>query len=127
MKITFKLNNPQARKSAKELIDKVPDGHECEIRTKKRTLPQNSIMWGMLGDVSAQVDWYGMKLTGEEWKDLLTAVLKGQKTVPGINGGFVVLGAHTSKMNVKEMSDLIELMNAFGAEKGVKFRAYCDE
>ena len=97
------------------------------VKPKKRTLPQNSIMWGMLGEVSAQVDWCGMKLTSDEWKDIFTAALKGQKTVPGIEGGFVVLGAHTSKMNVREMADLIELMNAFGAEKGVKFKAYGDE
>lgn len=127
MKVTFKLNNPQARKAAKDLIDKAQDGHECEIRPKKRTLPQNSIMWGMLGDVSAQVDWYGMKLKSEEWKDIFTASLKVQKTVPGIEGGFVVLGEHTGRMNVKEMACLIELMSAFGAEKGVKFKSYGDD
>ena len=127
MKITFRFINPQARKAAKDCIDSVPDDYECDIRPRKRTLPQNSIMWGMLGDVSGQVDWYGMKLTSDEWKDVFTAALKGQKTVPGIEGGFVVLGAHTSKMNVKEMADLITLMSAFGAEKGVKFKAYGDE
>lgn len=39
----------------------------------------------------------------------------------GIDGGFVVLGQSTSKMTVGEMRDLIELINAFGAERGVKF------
>ena len=77
----------------------------------------------MLTDVSKQVDWYENKLTPEEWKDMFTAALKRQKVVPGIDGGFVSIGSRTSQMTVSEMTDLIELMNAFGAERGVKFRA----
>jgi hypothetical protein len=41
--------------------------------------------------------------------------------VPGINGGFVVCGQHTSTMGKKQFSDLIELMYAFGSERGVKW------
>lgn len=54
---------------------------------------------------------------------MLTASQKQQKVVPGIDGGFVVLGAHTSKMSVAEMADLITLCLAFGHERGVKFSA----
>ncbi|MBK9617266.1 MAG: recombination protein NinB [Uliginosibacterium sp.] len=36
---------------------------------------------------------------------------------------FVVLGQSTSKMSIREMSDLMELMSAFGAERGVRFTA----
>ena len=46
---------------------------------------------------------------------------KQQKVAPGIDGGFVVLGAHTSKMSVAEMADPITLCSAFGHERGVKF------
>jgi len=42
--------------------------------------------------------------------------------VPNIDGnGFVVLGKSTSKMTVREMRDLIELAQSFGAQQGVKF------
>jgi len=41
--------------------------------------------------------------------------------VPGIDGGFVVLGLSTSKMSKEEMSELLELALAFGAQKGVVF------
>ena len=61
--------------------------------------------------------WYGQKLTAEEWKDVLTAALKKEKVVPGINGGFVVLGQRTSKMSKDEFSELIELTHAFMAER----------
>jgi len=77
----------------------------------------------MLRDISKQVIWHGQKLADSEWKDVFTAALKRQKVVPGIDGGFVVLGASTRKMTVAEMSELMELMEAFGAQQGVRFTA----
>lgn len=92
-----------------------------------RSLNQNRMMWANLEDIAQQVIWYGVKLTKEEWKDVLTAALKKQKVVPGIEGGFVVIGARTSKMTVPEMTELIELSTAFGTQQGVKFRAFVDD
>jgi hypothetical protein len=85
------------------------------------------MMWANLEDIAQQVVWYGVKLTKDEWKDVLTAALKKQKVVPGLEGGFVVIGARTSKMTVAEMTELIELSTAFGTQQGVKFRAFVDE
>jgi hypothetical protein len=81
-------------------------------------------MWANLEDIAQQVVWYGVKLDKQEWKDVLTAGLKKQKIVPGIEGGFVVIGARTSKMSIAEMNELIELSTMFGAQQGVKFRAF---
>ena len=39
--------------------------------------------------------------------------------MPGIEGGFVVLGLSTSNMTKQEMNDLQELISAFGAEHNV--------
>ena len=80
-------------------------------------------MWANLEDIAQQVVWYGQKLDKQEWKDVLTAGLKKQKIVPGIEGGFVVIGARTSKMSIAEMNELIELAVMFGTQQGVKFRA----
>ena len=77
----------------------------------------------MLTDVSKQVNWYGRKLTPEEWKHVFTASLSKQDVVPGIDGGFVVLGKSTSKMTKSEMAELQELIEAFGAQQGVRFTA----
>jgi len=98
-------------------------GHRLvvEVKPETRTLAQNSRLWAMLTDISRQVDWHGQKLHQDEWKDVFTAALKRQKVVPGIDGGFVVIGARTSKMTKAEMADLQELMAAFGAERGVVF------
>jgi hypothetical protein len=69
------------------------------------------------------VDWYGQKLSSEDWKDVLTASLRRTRVVPGIDAGtFVPLGMRTSQMTKEEISDLLELIYAFGAERGVKFR-----
>ena len=86
-----------------------------------RSLDQNARLWPMLDDLSKQVDWYGQHLAAEEWKDVFTAALKRLKVVPGLDGGFVVVGAHTSTMTVREMVDLQDLIAAFGAEHGVKW------
>ena len=91
--------------------------------TEMRSQAQNRRLWAMLRDVSQQVIWHGQKLHDTEWKDVFTAALKRQKVVPGIDGGFVVLGTSTSRMTVAEMGDLMTLIEAFGADKGVKFSA----
>jgi hypothetical protein len=100
-------------------------GHRMvvEVKPETRSLAQNALLWATLDDISKQVDWYGRKLTAEEWKHVFTASLAKQDVVPGLDGGFVVLGKSTSKMTKGEMSELQELMHAFGAQKGVRFTA----
>ena len=49
------------------------------------------------------------------------AALRKARVVPGIDGGFVPLGMRTSDMSKGELSQLLELIAAFGAERGVKF------
>ena len=107
----------------------IKDGHRftLEIRPEKRSDAQNRRLWAMLSDISAQVDWHGHRLTAEEWKDVFSAALKRTKVVPGLDGGFVVCGQSTSKMTKAEMADLQTLMEAFGAERGVRFKAGGDE
>ena len=101
----------------------VPVGTTVEFRAPRRSLDQNALMWSLLGQISKQVDWYGQKLTSEDWKDVLTASLRRTRVVPGIDAGtFVPLGMRTSQMTKEEISELIELIYAFGAERDVKFR-----
>jgi NAD-dependent SIR2 family protein deacetylase len=93
----------------------------CARPYDKRTEDQNSKMWPMLRDVAQQVVWHGQKLSDKEWKEVFSAALNRQKVVPGIEGGFVVIGSSTSRMTKLELSELIDLMYAFGAEQGVKW------
>lgn len=98
-------------------------GHRLtlELKPEKRSDAQNRRLWAMLGEIAAQVEWYGQKLDATEWKHVFSAALAKQKVVTGLDGGFVVLGQSTSKMSKAEMSDMQELMQAFGAERGVNF------
>lgn len=91
------------------------------VKTDTRSTAQNSLLWSCLADVSRQVEWHGQRLDDEAWKDMSTAALKRQRVVPGIDGGFVVLGTRTSRMTVAEMSELIDFLHAFGDERGVQW------
>jgi hypothetical protein len=128
MKTSINIVGEDQRHRAIEIIASLPlmPIHEVIVRERKstRSLDQNARMWATLTDVSEQVVWHGQKLTKEEWKDVFTAALKRLKVVPGLDGGFVVIGAHTSKMTVAEMSEMIECAVVFGTQQGVKWTDY---
>lgn len=88
-----------------------------------RSVQANACMWAHLADLSRQVNWHGYKLTAEEWKEVISAGLRNQRAVPGIDGGFVVLGVRTSRMSIAEMAEMIELIQAFGSQHGVHWTA----
>lgn len=118
----FRLVNPRVRANALAAVSAAPDGYIVTIAEPKRSLAQNARLWSTLGEIAAQVEWYGQHLSAEDWKDMLTASLRKSRVVPGIDpGSFVVTGLHTSNMTVAEMSALLELAYAFGAEEGVVF------
>lgn len=122
MKQTYVLVHDTARQRAIEAIKAAPEGYQVVVSDPRRNLMQNARMWACLGEIAEQVDWYGQKLTADEWKDVFSAALRKQKVVPGTEQGtFVVIGQRTSQMTKSEMMDLIALAEAFGAERGVKF------
>lgn len=118
------LATPDLRQRAARAVMQAPDGYILELRQPTRTLEQNARMWAMLADISRQVEWDQGKMDPDEWKDFFTAHLRGNKLVRGMDGrGLVAIGMRTSRMTKREMGDLMELMSAFGAERGVKFTA----
>jgi hypothetical protein len=122
---TVILNGSTERAKAVNWINRAPPGTSVTFKRNKRTLDQNSLLWALLTEVSQQVTWHGQKLAPEDWKDMFTASLRKARVVPGIDpGSFVVLGLHTSDMDKEEMSNLIELILAFGAEHGVTFQSH---
>lgn len=87
----------------------------------KRTAEQNDKMWPLLRDIARQVKWADRYLGEDDWKTIFTAALRHGEMVPGLYGGFVMIGANTSDMTKGELSDLIEIIYAFGADKGVEW------
>jgi hypothetical protein len=117
----FRLSTPIARQNASRAVINAPQDFVVEVKPATRSILQNARLWAMLTDISRQVEWHGLKLAPEDWKHIFSAGLKRQRAVPGLDGGFVVLGQSTSKMTKAEMSELQELMSAFGAERDVRW------
>lgn len=117
------LNTPDDVVRAKAVLDKIDLTKKMtwQIKNTVRSDGQNRKMWAMLRDISRQIIWYEQKLSDEDWKHVFSASVKAQRSVPAIDGGFVVLGVSTRGQSKEWFSDLFEVMNAFGAEHGVKF------
>lgn len=116
------LNGSADRQRAARLLADMPAGARVEFKASKRSIPQNDRMWAMLTDVARQLPWHGQKLTAEDWKlVMLDALKQAARTVPNVEGtGFVSL-RRSSDLSKEEMSELIDLIAAFGAQHGVKF------
>ena len=121
----FVLTTREKRHGLARIVAELPKWSRIEIKGPKRTLPQNDKMWAMLTEISEQAMWAGKKRSTADWKDLLTAAVKvaagGVEVVPGLEGGIMVLGLHTSDLSASEMGDLISYMEAKGVELGVNF------
>jgi hypothetical protein len=117
------LRNQNERQRAKNWVDQAPAGTRLEFKATKRSLPQNSRLWAMLTDVATQLKWHGQRLTAEDWKFVFLDALKRElRIVPNLDGtGFVNLGRSSSDLTKDEMSALMELIAAFGANHGVVF------
>lgn len=130
-RLTFALYAPeQAREAFSRAWERAKastmDGHRMvlELRPETRSLAQNRMMWSCLTDISEQVEWCGKRLTPEGWKDFITGHIEGQDLIPNMHGtGFISInrGRSTSKMTIKEMTAVIELCHAFGAERDVRW------
>jgi hypothetical protein len=122
---TIILGSQTDRQRAADWVARAPQNTIVSFRKPRRSLPQNARLHAMITDVACQVEWAGAKRDVEAWKDIFTAALRsashGLDVVPGINGGFVLLGMHTSAMSKEEVGDLMALIEAFGAERGVVF------
>jgi hypothetical protein len=124
--IQFTIHADELRPKMQQVWEMVCKGVKAgpvvvQLGRLKRSKSQNARLWATLTDVAEQVEWYGQRLTAEDWKHVFSASLIQQRTVPGIDSGFVVLGQSTSKMDKKEFSDLLELIYAFGAQHKVRW------
>ena len=121
------LHTDDIRAKAIDWIRKSPVDTRVTFQGPKRTLAQNDRMWAMLTDVSVQLEWHGAKRSPEDWKllflDSLERALGHEPNiVPSLDGdGYVRLDGSSSKLSVEEMTQLIELIFAFGSNHGVTF------
>jgi hypothetical protein len=117
------LGSPAERSRVAKWALTAPLGTRVEFKEAKRSTEQNARMWAMLTDVSKQVKHQDRTYSPDDWKCLFMHAL-GQEVrfLPALNGqGFVPIGYRSSDLSKAEMTELIELMFAWGAEHGVTF------
>lgn len=123
----FELKHDLARRGAADLAKSAPVGTCVTFTDKKRTLSQNDKLHPMVRDIDGQILWpingTPTRLGETQWRYFFAAhIRKGAQLVPSIDGdGFIALGVGTSGLSAREASDLIELMYAFGSDRGVKW------
>lgn len=120
-RLRFRLVHAKARELAGEAIRNAPDGWHVEVKAPTRTLEQNAKLHAMIDDVVAQVEWYGKKRDKEAWKQLFLTELESYELVPGLSGTFVPIRRSTADLTIAEMSDIMMLIEAFGAAHNVVF------
>jgi hypothetical protein len=127
-RVALILTGAETRLRAKSWIDKAPTGAIFTLADRRRSIPQNSRLWAMLTDVARQATWHGKKRSTSDWKDLFSGAVKAAsgdlEAVPGLEGGFMILGLRTSEMTVAEMADLQTYIESWGAANGVTFSDY---
>lgn len=96
------------------------------VEHETRNLADNAVQWPILNAFSDQLLWQVngemVKMSPEEWKDVLTAAYR-QETVRlamGLNGGIVMLGQRTSKFKHEEWPDWMAFLESVADDRGIK-------
>jgi hypothetical protein len=119
----------------KEWIVKALEGdkpHEIIFRECSRSHDQNAKFHAMVSDIAKQMHFGEVARKPWEWKVLLIsahakATYGEFEFVHGLEGEPVALRESTAEMSVARMSSLIEYVQAWGVQHGVKFSAKVDE
>jgi len=114
---------------------------EADSKAAIRSKEQNDKMWAMLTEISRQIvhgpdgyvcvsekSWHGWEhYTPDEWKVLMMhAMGQDLKLLPALpeaktGAGIVPYGGRSSHMTVGQMNELIEFIQYWGVQHGVRF------
>ena len=106
-------------------VDRCP---HCAGVIRERSLEQNDKLHALLSDIARQQKWNGQFLDVEAWKRLFVSAWeranqRPAEFYPSLDGqGFDVVYRRTSRMNKKEMSELVEYITAWAIDKEIKLR-----
>ena len=115
------LRGQGQRDLAKRWVDEAAVDTVVEFKELTRTIEQNARMWAMLGDIS-KAEPRGLKYTADDWKIIMMRAAGWEvQFLDGLDGKPFPAGFRSSRMTVRQMSDLISYMLAFGAEEGVQW------
>ena len=103
-------------------------GHALKVSfapTDRRSQEQNDKIQPMARDIARHVQWAVNGVTrsmpAAKWRHFFAGHVRSDSwMVPKIDGdGMLILGVGTSELSVREASDCVELMYAFGNERSV--------
>jgi hypothetical protein len=127
MKVTFVIDERGAFHAQKTIGD-LPTDKSMMVTIQKvtRTLAHNAVQWPILNAFSEQLLWpvngAMVKLSGDEWKDILTAAYRQETTriAQGLDGGMVMLGHKTREFKKDEWPEWMAFLESVAADRGVK-------
>lgn len=115
------LDGPQSLSVAMRLLDLAPEKAVVAVSPPKRTIPQNARLWAMISDVS-RAKPEGRRHTPEVWKALFMHAcgheVQFEQGLDDMGSPFPV-GFRSSRLNKKQMADLITFIRAYGDRHGV--------
>ena len=118
---TIRLVGTSQRQFAHRMIDAAPNQAVVNIREATRSKDQNVKMWAMISDVS-RARPQGRCHTPDVWKALfMKACGHAVQFTEGLDGEPFPVGFRSSRLSVRQMSDLIETIYMYGAEHNVKW------
>jgi hypothetical protein len=118
------LAGQSQRDYAKRCIDMAEPMSVVSIKDPTRTNLQNALMWGLIADImehpsNERPDW-----SAKTWKCALMMLCGHEiKWDKGLgNSGPFPIEFSSSVLTIPQMSDLINAIYAYGAERGVVFK-----
>lgn len=117
---TIRLTSDMNRARAARWCQTAPHGAVVNIREATRTNDQNALMWSVLSEVS-RLKPEGREHSPDVWKALfMSACGHAVQFETGLDGAPFPIGFRSSRLSKAQMSDLIEFIFAWCAEKGVQ-------
>jgi hypothetical protein len=119
------LTNPFSRERFKRIVDKAPSGYVGEVREPARTVSQSDKMWAMLTDISVACPVHNGQVrrhTPDDWKAIAMNACGWEcQFLEGLDGRPFPKGFRSSHLTKSQMSTLIDWLQAFGDEHGVRW------
>ena len=117
---SVRLTGQQQRDFAKYLVDHAPDNWVVKIAAETRRDAQNRRLWPQIEDIRKQVPGFDVFSADDIKNRFLNALGVEMRFLPELEGqGMFPVGMRSSTLTVAQFSGLLELINEFGARKGV--------
>ena len=105
----FILRNVQDRFNVAKLAETADEDTRVTFAPPKHSDDQRAKLNAMCGDLAKQATHAGLKLSKDDWRHLVAAMVFKLRIVPSLDGdGVVTLTPSTSEMTVEEMRAMID-------------------